>query len=149
VRETSGAGGWSARVEELPDCVAHGRSPEDALDRLEEAMRGWIADALAEGREVPKPRSPASHSGRLLVRMPQSMHAALADAAEREETSLNQFINSALASAIGWRRQQTETSHNPGDEQIRRRALVANIVILGLVGLIALVLLAIVVAQKL
>jgi hypothetical protein len=36
--------------------------------------------------------------------MPQSLHAELAEAADREQVSLNQFITLALASAVGWRR---------------------------------------------
>ena len=35
--------------------------------------------------------------------MPRSLHGALTEAAEREGTSLNQFITGTLASAIGWR----------------------------------------------
>jgi HicB family len=35
--------------------------------------------------------------------MPQSLHADLAEAAEREQVSLNQFITLALAAAVGWR----------------------------------------------
>jgi hypothetical protein len=34
--------------------------------------------------------------------MPRTLHGALAEAAEREGTSLNQFISGTLASAIGW-----------------------------------------------
>jgi hypothetical protein len=34
--------------------------------------------------------------------MPRSLHGALAQLAEREGTSLNQFITGTLASAIGW-----------------------------------------------
>ncbi len=34
--------------------------------------------------------------------MPGSLHGALAELAEREGTSLNQFITGTLASAIGW-----------------------------------------------
>jgi len=34
--------------------------------------------------------------------MPRSLHGALAELAEREGTSLNQFITGTLASAIGW-----------------------------------------------
>jgi len=35
--------------------------------------------------------------------MPRSLHGALTDAAERDGTSLNQFITGTLASAIGWK----------------------------------------------
>ena len=60
---------------------------------------GHPAEAQDAGSGAPG----ASHSGRLLVRMPQSLHAELAEAAEREQVSLNQFITLALAAAVGWR----------------------------------------------
>jgi hypothetical protein len=81
--------------------------------------------------------------------MPQSLHAELARAAEREEVSLNQFITSSLSSAVGWRRDE------PGEEASSRTAaqpttdgrsglrvaLVANVVILGIVAVVAVILL--------
>jgi RNA polymerase sigma-B factor len=141
-------GGWTAQVEELAGCSAHGSTPDEAVRRVEGAMRQWIAEARAKHREVPRPHSASSHSGRLLVRMPQSLHADLARAAGREEVSLNQFITSSLASAIGWRR-----GGNPGNEAGAdstsassrpvgtRVAIVANIVVLAIVAVVALVLL--------
>jgi hypothetical protein len=44
-----------------------------------------------------------SHSGKLLVRMPRSLHAELAAAADREGVSLNAFIVGALGGAVAWR----------------------------------------------
>jgi RNA polymerase sigma-B factor len=150
VRQTGPGGGWTARVEELADCVAHGSTHDEAVLRVEQAMRSWIADARASGREVPKPRTQGTHSGRLLVRMPQSLHADLARAAEREEVSLNQFITSALASAIGWRRgQSAATGATRVSDSERRRVLTMNIVVLGLVALIAVALLVVELVQKL
>ena len=46
---------------------------------------------------------PASHSGKLLVRMPRSLHAELAAAADQEGVSLNAFIVGALGGAVAWR----------------------------------------------
>jgi HicB family len=69
----------------------------------------------------------ASHSGRLLVRMPQTLHAELAAAAEREQVSLNQFITGALAAAVGWRQPsrngaaQAEADPPPPARQPSRR----------------------------
>jgi RNA polymerase sigma-B factor len=141
VKEPGPDGGWTARVEELTGCEAHASTHVEAVVRVEEAMREWIADALAHGREVPKPRAGASHSGRLLVRMPQSLHADLSRAAEREEVSLNQFIISVLASAIGWRqRAGGGASPSPASESARR-ALRMNVAVLWVVGVVALVLL--------
>ena len=47
-------------------------------------------------------RGASDPSGRLLLRMPRSLHGALAQIAERDGTSLNQLITGTLASAIGW-----------------------------------------------
>jgi hypothetical protein len=46
---------------------------------------------------------PATHSGRLLVRMPGTLHAELAREADREGVSLNAFIVAALSGAVAWR----------------------------------------------
>lgn len=148
VRAAGPQGGWTASVEELPGCSARGESAYEAVERVEAAMADWISDALAHNREVPKPRSPSSHSGRLLVRMPQTLHAELAQAAEREEVSLNQFITSSLAGVIGWRR---AAEPGPGSASGRQAstALRANLIVLAVVAVIALVLLAIAVAQRL
>jgi HicB family len=58
-------------------------------------------------QRVDEPAAPpddeTSHSGRLLLRMPQSLHAELARAAEREGVSLNGFITGVLSGAVHWR----------------------------------------------
>jgi predicted HicB family RNase H-like nuclease len=144
---------WTAKVEELPGCTAEGASPEQAAARVHEAMQTWIAEAVAQGREVPKPRTAASHSGRLLVRMPQSLHAELAHAAEREEISLNQFITSALAAAVHWRGAGNEPPAPRADASAAgrtpaiRKALVANVMLLVLIAVLAIALLIVAVTR--
>jgi predicted RNase H-like HicB family nuclease len=103
VRAEERGGGWTAHVEELPGCEAHGETPEKATRQLRRAMEAWISETLEKGEDVPEPRVLSGHSGRLLLRMPQSLHAELAHAADAEGVSLNQFITTALASAVGWR----------------------------------------------
>jgi hypothetical protein len=117
-------------------------------------MRAWIAEAVAQGREVPKPRSAASHSGRLLVRMPQSLHAELAHAAEREEVSLNQFITGTLASAVHWRGAGAgQVPSGPPNElpqsraRVMRTALMANVLLLILIAALAIALLVVAVSR--
>jgi len=102
-----GDGKWIAAAEELPDCTSRGDTAEEAIGGLKDAMATWISAALKEGRDIPEPRTEASHSGRLLLRMPRTLHAALTKAAERENVSLNQFITDSLASVVGWRRGPT------------------------------------------
>jgi hypothetical protein len=73
--------------------------------------------------------------------MPRTLHGALAEAAEREGTSLNQFITGTLASAIGWNGEGSLTEaprrSAPGEARQSRALfaiLVANAVAVGLAG---------------
>ena len=45
-----------AEVPELPGCMAHGDTQEDALANVKEAMQLWIATAREFGDPVPEPR---------------------------------------------------------------------------------------------
>ena len=94
---------WCAQAVELPGCEARGKTEEDALVAVRHAMVTWIQDALDNERPVPPPRAAAAHSGRLLVRMPPSLHSELARAADREKVSLNTLIVGVLGGAIAWR----------------------------------------------
>ena len=99
---------WRAAVEELAGCEARGATPTDAAARITAAIADGVASARAEGREVPEPRGARAHSGRLLLRMPQSLHRDLAEAAERDQVSLNAYINVLLVWAL-----QTRSSGRP------------------------------------
>jgi antitoxin HicB len=50
-----------------------------------------------------EPRLDERKSGRVLVRMPISMHKALSEIARGEGISMNQFICGVLAVAVDWR----------------------------------------------
>ncbi|MFL5828035.1 MAG: sigma-70 family RNA polymerase sigma factor [Thermoleophilaceae bacterium] len=144
--EADSGAAWLAQVEELQGCEARGASADEAAAAVQIAMEEWISAALAEGREVPEPRGASSHSGKLLLRMPQSLHAELARAAERDEVSLNQFITSALSSAVGWRQGGAGASEpRTPPEQERRLALAmaANLAVVAIAGIAAIVLLVI------
>jgi len=45
-----------AEIPELPGCMAHGSTQEDALKNINEAMQLWIDTAHEHGDPVPKPR---------------------------------------------------------------------------------------------
>lgn len=104
------SGEWAATIDALPGCNARGASPGEALERVADAVAAWVEAAEREGKEVPDPKSAPSYSGRLLLRMPQTLHAELARVAERERVSLNQFITDALSGALGWRAPSREST---------------------------------------
>lgn len=95
--------GYVAEVQELPGCISQGDTPDEAVESVRDAMEGWITVALADGKDIPVPTAPVEHNGKFLVRAPKTLHAALVEAANREGTSLNQFVVAALAAAVSWR----------------------------------------------
>ena len=97
-------------------------------------------------------RSRGGHSGRLMLRMPQSLHAELAEAAEREEVSLNQFITNTLAASVGWHVEGGELKggrEEPAPPSWLPAALVTNLVVVIIAGLVALALLVVALTQAL
>ena len=46
---------YVAHVPDLPGCMAHGRSREEARANAEDAIRAWIATAQEFGDAIPPP----------------------------------------------------------------------------------------------
>ena len=94
---------YEARVKELPDLAEYGDSFEEAyalaIDSIETTM-----EILAEkGRNMPQPSIPADdYSGRVTLRLPKSLHRALAQAADDEDASLNQHLVNVLTYYSGF-----------------------------------------------
>jgi predicted RNase H-like HicB family nuclease len=97
--ESTEANYWIARVVELPHCMTHGATPEEALADIEDAKREWIESNLEDGLPVPEP---PKYTGQYHLRMPPSLHEALTLKSESEEVSLNQYMVTALARAVGY-----------------------------------------------
>ncbi len=91
---------WVARVVELPHCLIHGDTPEEAIKEIEEVKLDWIKSNLEDGLPIPEPTS-TKYSGEIRVRMPPSLHQALAQRAACEGVSLNQYMVTGLARAVG------------------------------------------------
>jgi RNA polymerase sigma-B factor len=97
------------------------------------------SERAPEAAPVAEPKPQAAHSGRLMLRMPQSLHTELAQAAEREEVSLNQFITNTLAASMRWHAEGDQNA--PPPPRWLPAALLTNIVVVVIAGVIALVLL--------
>ena len=100
------------------------------------ALKPGSADPPEPGAEPV--RSRGGHSGRLMLRMPQSLHTELAKAAEHEEVSLNQYITNTLAASMRWHAEQEPAPQPP---RWLPAALLTNIVVVVIAGVVALVLL--------
>jgi len=88
---------YLAEVPELPGCLTHGETVAKAAQNAEGAIEGWIETAGDMGWPIPRPSVEKHYSGRFLARIPRSLHARLAQVAERDGVSLNQYIVSRLS----------------------------------------------------
>lgn len=49
-------GTYYVYVEELPGCASMGDTPEEAMEKIREAMEGWIESNLKRGLKIPLPQ---------------------------------------------------------------------------------------------
>ncbi|MEH1927486.1 type II toxin-antitoxin system HicB family antitoxin [Nostoc sp.] len=89
--------GYVAQIKDLPRCLTQGETLEETMTNINEVRELWIETAYEASDDIPLPSSDNSYSGKLLVRMPKSLHRRLAETAEREGVSLNQYIVSLLS----------------------------------------------------
>lgn len=98
VREEDGS--YVAEVVEMPGCLAAGEDPNEAIGLLRDSFVLWREEAERSGRPVPPPTREGP-SGRLLLRIPRSLHVRVAQAAARDGVSVNAFVTAAVAERVG------------------------------------------------
>lgn len=91
---------WVARIAELPHCLIHADTPEEAVKEIQEVKMDWIRSNLERGLRIPEPR-PRNYSGQIRLRISPSLHKLLSYRAETEGLSLNQYMATALATSVG------------------------------------------------
>lgn len=95
-------GGFLAEVPDLPGCQSDGKTPEEAVENVQDAIAEWIATAKKIGRIVPAPDR-SVYSGKWVQRVPKSLHKKLAQHARREGVSLNTLAATLIAEGLGER----------------------------------------------
>jgi len=80
------------KVSELDGCMSDGKTTEEAMDNIKEAMKSWIEAALEFGDKIPEPVNVDDYSGKFVVRIPKTLHHRLVHEATLEGVSLNQYV---------------------------------------------------------
>ena len=94
-------GTYSAEILEFPGCFAVGKTADETLRNLEMAAESWMEAAKEAGQTIPEPAVNAGYSGHIALRLPRSLHRQAARMADRDGTSLNQFLVTAVSARIG------------------------------------------------
>jgi antitoxin HicB len=87
-------GSFFVKVKELEGCMSVGETRTDALAMIEDAMQEWFTVAIEDGIDIPLPESLQEdrYSGKFPLRLPKVLHRKLAEAAEQNKVSLNQYL---------------------------------------------------------
>jgi antitoxin HicB len=94
-------GGYVVEIPGLPGCISQGETVEEALEMIQDAKKLWLETAIEDNIEIPKPsKGVDEYSGKINLRMPKSLHKTLAEKANEEKISLNQYINYQLSRGI-------------------------------------------------
>ena len=93
------SGGFGVKIDELPGCISQGDSAAEAYEMIRDALKSWLIVALETGADIPEPGQ--EHSGKFVVRVPKTVHRELVRRARIEGVSLNLFVASVLARAVG------------------------------------------------
>jgi antitoxin HicB len=109
--------GFIAVATDLPGCSAFGDTQEQAVAELRDAIDAWRMAAEKAGNPVPAPSQQHLDelpSGKILLRLPRTLHAQLIDQAKHENVSLNQhlvFVLTASTSSVFMRTAATMDAH--------------------------------------
>jgi antitoxin HicB len=93
-------GGFVAEIKDLPGCMTQAETIEELMGNINEARELWIETVYEGGkRDIPLPATEQDYSGKFVLRVPKSLHRRLAQQAEQEGISLNQYAVSLLSTA--------------------------------------------------
>lgn len=87
----SDEGGYAARYPELPGCITCADTMDKLVANAEDAKRAWLESALEEGLAIAEPARDEDYSGQFKLRLPKSLHRALAEHSRAEGISMNQY----------------------------------------------------------
>lgn len=95
---------FEARVREFPDAIDYAENREEAYELVLETIEASLEVLEERGKRPPEPVEPNDdYSGRITLRVPKTLHRGLAEQADHENISLNQYLVSLLAYHVGTR----------------------------------------------
>lgn len=91
---------YTARVLEFPGVLSEGSTADEAIDNLDEAIAAVVEVMLDDGVRVPDPLEEREYSGKLVLRIPPSLHRAVALQSQIDGISINRLLSNAVAAAL-------------------------------------------------
>ena len=90
-------GGFFIAYPDLPGCMTQVATSAEIGPAADEIRMLWLETAYQQGLDIPLPSDGPGYSGKFVVRLPRHLHRRLAQSAEHDGVSLNQYVVSLLA----------------------------------------------------
>ena len=90
-------GGYVIKFPDLPGCMSQTDDLNDVPWIVKEIRELWIEGEYEDGHSIPLPTYPEEYSGKFNLRIPKSLHRKLAESAEADGVSLNQYVTMLLS----------------------------------------------------
>jgi len=84
-------GSYYIQFPDLPGCMTCGATLEEVLEMGNDAKKCWIESALNDGAYIPEPKSVDDYPDNFKLRLPKSLYKQLANNANAEGVSMNQY----------------------------------------------------------
>lgn len=93
-------GGFLISFPDFNECIADGKTIEEAIVEGKKALAAVIAALKDKGLPIPAPGSFNTYSGKFVQRLPKSLHARLQAQARREGVSINTLTIAYIAEGL-------------------------------------------------
>jgi len=105
-------------VSELPGCMAHGESSEQAIEQIEFAIENWIDTARQTGREIPAPHHFADYEALRDQKVAEQIRALQTEVAKQIEAIFEAHGKTITVSLP--KRQSTKEVDSPKPQPISK-----------------------------
>ena len=100
VMEDKEEGGYAFSCPELKGCITCADTIQQGFEMIADAKKSWLTACLEEGIPIPEPGNINEYSGQFKLRIPKSLHKALAERSQQEGISMNQYCVYLLSSMV-------------------------------------------------
>lgn len=87
---------YVATVTEIPGCMSHGSTFNEAVQNIKEALQLHISVMLKKALEVPEPAKLQEYKGNIAYRTTPQRHYKIAKRAHLEGKSLSKFLDELI-----------------------------------------------------
>ena len=100
ILEQDDDGSYFIKFPDFPGCMTCGATVEETIEMGKDARKCWIESALQDGAFIPEPKSVEDYPDNFKLRLPRSLYRQLAQGANAEGVSMNQYCLYLLSGGI-------------------------------------------------